>query len=117
MAIALADVSVNVDSRRNYNPPGGPNRSYQQISFGDATKTYDTYGIPLPADKLGVINEVIFVHIRQLVGRYDYIYDPTVRAANPVAPWGTIRIVDKVTGLEFSGAPAATTLGMCVEWR
>jgi hypothetical protein len=110
-AIALANVSVTLDPLRFFNPPGKPNESYPDIVFGDAALTYDTYGIPVPSPgAFGMLNETMRIFFQNPPTAYDYVYDPTVRTANPVAPNGTIRMYLRSDGSEFSGAVPATTL-------
>jgi hypothetical protein len=85
------------------------------MSFGNGVLTYDTYGIPLPnlnAFRLKTWIRRLF--IQEPPGIYKYFFDPTQRAANPVAPYGTIRIFVMSTGQEFNGAPAATSLPLLI---
>lgn len=113
-AIALADVSVTLTPQRFFNPPGKPNEAYPSIVFGDAALTYDTYGIPVPPPgKFGMDNEIIRIFIQAPPDGFVYCYDPTARAANPVAPHGTIRIFEQDGAgalAEISGAVPATKL-------
>ena len=91
--LAMKDVSVVLDPLRYFNPPGKPNEAYPNLVFGDGALTYDTYGIPLPAPgNFGMLNEILRILIQAPPDGYEYRYDPTVRTANPVAPYGTIRI-------------------------
>jgi hypothetical protein len=90
-----------------------------KMSFGNGVLTYDTYGIPLPnlnAFRLKTWIRRLFIQ-PTVVFTTDspphpliFWYDPTPRAANPVAPNGTIRILDLHTLAEFSGAPPAISL-------
>ncbi|MGA2159841.1 MAG: hypothetical protein ABSG90_11570 [Dehalococcoidia bacterium] len=113
-AIALADVSVILIPQLVFNPSSMLNESYPSIVFGDATLTYDTYGIPMPPPgDFGMLNAIIRVFFQDPPDGYKYVYDPTPRTATPVAPNGTIRIfkVGSAGALtEFSGAVSATTL-------
>jgi len=91
--LALKDVAVILDPKRFFNPPGKPNEAYPSITFGDGALTYDTYGIPVPPPgDFGMLNEILRILIQAPPDGYQYVYDPTVRTANPVAPYGTIRI-------------------------
>lgn len=92
-ALALADVVVTLPPSRYFNPPGKPNEAYASLAFGDGGSTYDTYGIPVPPPgAFGMLNEILRIVIQDPPDGYKYVYDPTARTANPVAPNGTIRI-------------------------
>ena len=110
--LALKDVAVILDPKRFFNPPGKPNEAYPSITFGDGALTYDTYGIPVPPPgDFGMLNEILRILIQAPPDGYEYRYDPTVRTANPVAPYGTIRIFQgnggTVSGATFTGTPLA----------
>lgn len=84
------------------------NRMMPSITFGNASLTYPTNGIPLPdIAKFRLKFLIKRLYFQQPVGSYEYVYDPTVRVG---APYGTIRIYARANGAEFSGAVAATTL-------
>lgn len=69
------------------------NRMLPKIAFGDGALTYPTYGIPLPdISQFRLKRNIKRLSIQQPLDGYEYRYDPTVRTANPVAPYGTIRI-------------------------
>ncbi|CAO0823785.1 hypothetical protein DFAR_3900011 [Desulfarculales bacterium] len=81
------------------------------IAFGNASLTYPTYGIPLPdLSKFRLKSHIKRLRIQEPIDAYIYRYDPTVRAANPVAPYGTIRMIVISSGAEFSGAIPVTVL-------
>ncbi len=108
--IVLANVTVTLPPLSRYNPPGQPNISYPQVTFGNGTLTYPTGGIPLPAAPavFGFLRAIIFVTIMATVDAFTYAYDKTAN---------TIRIFNK-TGAELTGGssqPAATTLYLKVE--
>jgi len=108
--IALANVTVTLPPLTRYNPPGQPNISYPQVTFGNGTLTYPTGGIPLPPAPavFGFLKAIIFVTIMATTDAYNYVYD-TVN--------NTIRIFNK-TGAELTGGssqPAATTLYLKAE--
>ena len=113
--IALADVTVTPDYGF-FNPPGKPNEFYGILGFGAASlKSYDTYGIPCPPPgDFGMLKGIIRIEIQRPPTAYDYVYDPTARTANPVAPNGTIRIYVRNGGAEFSGDVPVTALPVTV---
>lgn len=88
------------------------NRMFPSIAFGNGSDTYPTYGIPLPDISQFRLKQFIKrLYIQQPPDGYEYRYDPTVRTANPVAPYGTIRIFQgnggTVSGATFTGTPLA----------
>ena len=112
--LALKDVAVILDPKRFFNPPGKPNEAYPSLSFGDGSLTYDTYGIPVPPPgAFGMLNEILRILVQAPPDGYQYVYDPTVRTANPVAPYGTIRIfqASAINGATLAAASAGTPAG------
>ncbi len=113
--IAVVDVAVNqTSSDENPNLLQRWHLMTPQIAFGAASgKSYDTNGIPLPPLNNFRLKQSIYrMPSLQPVapdGKV-YQYDPTPRAANPVAPNGTIRIF--TGGTEFSGDVPVTTLNL-----
>jgi hypothetical protein len=79
------------------------NVSFPSIAFGDSSKTYPTYGIPVP--DMGMLGEfkkaIKRIIITPPADGYKYAWDKTVRAG---APYGTIRIYEAPTAgtLAFS---------------
>jgi hypothetical protein len=72
------------------------------LAFGDASLTYPTHGIPLPAKRaLGFNSHIDRIDVENTPDVYAYVYDRT---------YYTLRMYSKATGSEFSGAIAATTL-------
>ena len=91
--IAQKDVVVTQTSNDEDYSGQRLNRMFPKIAFGDGTLTYPTYGIPLPDISQFRLKQFIKrLHIQQPPDGYEYRYDETVRTANPVAPYGTIRI-------------------------
>jgi hypothetical protein len=96
--IAITDVVTTISLQDMDYSPQGRVKSFPTIAFGNGTLKYDTYGIPVPDfRKLGMKKVVKRLRIDQPPDGYDYRYDPTVRATNPVAPYGTIRIFQSNT--------------------
>lgn len=92
--IALSGVTVTLPVTNIFVPQTFPLRySFPVLSFGNASDTYPTHGIPLPPiSKLGMERAIKFLDIEPPVDGYVYGYDRTARTANPVGPTGTIRI-------------------------
>ena len=77
-------------------------RNEIKLAFGNATLTYPTHGIPLPAKHaLGLNNHLDRWEVEPTGDVYAYVYDRT---------YYTLRIYSKASGAEFSGAIAATVL-------
>ena len=58
--LAKTDITVTLDVRDSYQPPGQPKVSFPSLAFGDGAKTYPTNGIPLPdMGKLGMFEKAI----------------------------------------------------------
>jgi len=108
--IAVTNVTVALPGELRFNPPGHPNVSYPQVSFGNGTLTYPTNGIPLPAAPgvFGFLKAILFVAFMATLDGLDYAYD-TVN--------NTIRIFHASTGVELttSDTPAATVLQLKAE--
>ena len=113
--IALADVTVTPDYGF-FNPPGKPNEFYGILGFGASSlKSYDTYGIPCPPPgSFGMLKGIIRILFQDPPNGYKYVYDPTARTSNPVAPNGTIRIYVRNGGTELSGDVPVTALPVTV---
>ena len=103
--LTASDVVVTLLPHDSYNPPGALNTSFPAIAFGDASKTYPTNGIPLPA--MGLLGkfekEIKRIFITPPPGDgYVYKWDKTN---------GTIRIYQgnggTVSGATFTGTPLA----------
>jgi hypothetical protein len=91
--IALKDVVVTQGNDDEDYSGQRYNRMFPVIAFGDGALKYDTNGIPLPDIQQFRLKSIIKrLNIQQPPDGYLYKYDPTPRAANPVAPYGTIRI-------------------------
>ena len=80
------------------------------ITFGNGSLTYPTYGVPLPdlgqfRLKFGIKR----IHITPTAFTHYWVYDPTPRTANPVAPNGTLRAYALNGGAQMSGAITANT--------
>ena len=103
--LVQADVLVTLDPLDCYNPPGMLNVSFPSIAFGDSSKTYPTYGIPVPdMGLLGKFEKAIKrIIITPPADGYKYGWDKTVRTG---APFGTIRMYEAPT----AGTLAATGL-------
>ena len=89
--ITAAGVTVTLAVQDSYNPPGQPKVSFPTIAFGNASDTYPTHGIPLPAmGLLGMFEkEIKRILITPVPGDgYIYKYDKT---------YGTIRIYEAPT--------------------
>lgn len=89
-AIAIANVTETL-LPQDKQSLGKLKIAFPSLAFGNGALTYDTNGIPLP-NLLGMKNVIKRLTIQQPVDGLVYKYDPTVRVANPVAPYGTIRI-------------------------
>jgi hypothetical protein len=110
-AITQADVTVTQTMDDEDYTGQRTNRMFPVVSFGDSQLTYDTYGIPLPdLSKFRLKFYIKRIHIQTPPGAYMWTFDPTARAANPVAPYGTLRAYSLNGGAEMSGAVAATSL-------
>ena len=110
--IAVKDVVVTQTSNDEDYSGQRINRMFPKIAFGDGSMTYPTYGIPVPDISQFRLKQFIKrLYIQQPPDGYEYRYDPTVRTANPVAPYGTIRIFQgnggTVSGATFTGTPLA----------
>lgn len=91
----IAQVNVVVTQTNDDEDYSGQryNRMFPIIAFGNGALLYPTYGIPLPDIQQFRLKQLIKrLFIQQPPDGYEYRYDPTVRTANPVAPYGTIRI-------------------------
>ena len=114
-AIAQADVTVTQTSDDEDYSGQRTNRMFPVLAFGDGNLTYDTYGIPLPdLSKFRLKQYIKRIYFQPPPDGFVYRYDPTVRTANPVAPYGTIRIFKSAGSAaamaEISGAVPATSL-------
>ena len=107
MDLTQADVAVTMDPGDYDLSPQDRMRTYPSISFGDGSKTYPTYGVPLPdAQKLGMrLGEMKRLNITQPPDGIDYRHDKTVRTG---APNGTIRIYRAGVELGNVAVPALT---------
>lgn len=117
-AIAIANITITLRAWDVHYPPNEI-KSYPTMAFGNGVLTYDTYGIPIPSlGDLGMQKGITRIHIQAPPDGYFYVYDPTVRTANPVAPYGTIRFFKSKGSAgamtEFSGAVPATSLPLTV---
>jgi hypothetical protein len=113
--IAQADVVVTQTNDDEDYSGQRTNLMFPQVAFGNGALTYPTYGVPLPdISKFRLKSYIKRLNIQQPPDGFAYRYDPTVRAANPVAPYGTIRIFKSAESAgamaEISGAVPATTL-------
>jgi len=96
--IAITDVVTTISLQDMDYSHQGRVKSFPTIAFGNGVLTYDTYGIPVPDfKKFGMKKVVKRLRIEQPPNGYVYRYDKTVRAADPVAPYGTIRIFQSNT--------------------
>ncbi|MFA5381973.1 MAG: hypothetical protein WC356_02320 [Candidatus Micrarchaeia archaeon] len=119
-ALIASDVVVAcTPSDINIFENGFGREAYASLTFGagDGSLTYPTNGVPAPAPGNFGMNMPVpyrWMDIRQPGDGYDYRYDSTARAADPVAPYGTIRIFQSagftpagtVAAPVFSGTPA-----------
>lgn len=112
--LTASDITVSIDPGFDIDTsPDKWKRAYATLSFGDGVLTYPTYGVPMPAPGAFGMNFKVpytWVNIRQTLGVNRWTYDATVRTG---APYGTLRACDTSTGVELSGALAAT--GMSIE--
>ena len=104
--ITAAGVAVALKVQDCFNPPGQPKVSFPTIAFGNASDTYPTNGIPLPAmGLLGMFEKrILRILITPPPGDgYIYKYDKTN---------GTIRIFEAPTAgtLAFSANVHDATL-------
>lgn len=77
-------------------------RNEIKLAFGNAILTYPTYGIPLPSKAaLGLHSHFDRWEVEPTPDVYAYVYDRT---------YYTLRLYNKASGAEFSGAIAATVL-------
>jgi len=91
--IAITDVVTTISLQDMDYSQQGRVKSFPTIAFGGGGLKYDTYGIPVPDfKKFGMKKVVKRLRIEQPPDGYEYRYDKTPRVANPVAPYGTIRI-------------------------
>lgn len=114
-AITQADVVVTQTMDDEDYSGQRTNLMFPTIAFGagDGSLTYDTNGIPLPdLSKFRLKTHIKRLFIVQPPGSYEYVYDKTARTANPVAPYGTIRIYARSNGAEASGAVGVTSLDL-----
>ena len=81
-------------------------RNEVKLAFGNATLTYPTNGIPLPAKHaVGLNSHLDRVEVEPTPDVYAYVFDRTHY---------TMRMYSKATGSEFSGAIPATVLYVTV---
>jgi len=82
---------------------------------GKGTLTYPTYGISVPdLSQFRLKFGITRILISPPADGYFWIYDKTVRTANPVAPHGTFRAFALNGGAEMSGVVAAVVLDLIV---
>lgn len=111
--IAQADVVVTQTHDDEDYSGQRTNVMFPAVSFGNASLTYPTYGIPLPdISKFRLRSHIKRLHITQPVGSYSWVFDKTARTATPVAPYGTLRAYARANGVEMSGAVPVTALDL-----
>jgi hypothetical protein len=111
--IAQADVVVTQTHDDEDYTGQRTNLMFPAVSFGNASLTYPTYGVPLPdLAKFRLKSYIKRLYITQPTGSYRWVFDKTARSANPVAPHGTLRAYALGDGAEMSGAIPATALDL-----
>lgn len=109
--LTAANITVTISAGFDIDTsPDKWKRAYATLSFGDGVLTYPTNGIPMPAPGafgMNFLTPYKWVNIRHNIGVNLWTYDETARTG---APYGTLRANDTSTGVEMSGAVAATGL-------
>jgi hypothetical protein len=107
--LAKTDVTIGMGASDRYYPPAAPVMAFPTIKFGDAVKDYPAGGIPLPdIGAFGFHKEVTRFIIQQPKNGYEYRYDPATHKL--LIMMGNYDAVADGPLIEFSGAPAETTL-------
>jgi len=104
--LAATDVTVTLTPGDRYFLPVPLTIVFASITFGDASKTYPSGGIPLPElGKLGLHKTILRFFVQDPGSGYVYSYD----AVNH-----KLKIFQGAVGAltEYSGAPAEVTLNL-----
>lgn len=118
MSTVITSTNIVVTQGNRDESPGlaqnGDSLMRPTITFGAASgKSYDTNGIPVPdIAKFRLKFGITRLFISQIPGSYEWVYDKTVRTANPVAPYGTLRAYARAGGTELSGDVPVTSLDL-----